>query len=93
MWNRLSARIRDPSVDALAQGRQRFPQGHGGHAELRGELGFRRELLPVHEETELDRLAHALHHLHRPSRRGEGRNQRYGVPSVGHAIKTIRMWF
>ena len=71
----------------LAQARQRFPQGHGGHAELGGELGLGRELLPVHEQAELDGLAHPLHHFLRPARRGEGRYQRYGVPAVGHAVR------
>jgi hypothetical protein len=59
----------------------------GGHAELGREFRFRRELLAVDEQAELDRLAYPLHHLIRPARGGEGRDQRHGVPAIRHAAR------
>ena len=70
----------------LAQRGEGFAQRHGGDAELRGELGLGRQLLTVDEQAELYRLAHPLHDLVRPPGRGEGRDQRYGVPTVRHEL-------
>ncbi|MCY1454782.1 hypothetical protein D9M71_718710 [compost metagenome] len=56
-----------PGLDgaALAQVGEGFAQGHGGDAELHGQLGFAGQLLAFREQAEVDRLHQAAHYFFR----------------------------